>query len=51
MIVAGPIGRLVDSPSRRELIAKCPEHGRQPYNDPNKRPPFRQRGGEPSESG
>jgi hypothetical protein len=51
MIVAGPIGRLVDGPSRREVIAKWPEHGRRPYNDPNKRPLVRQRCGEPSESG
>ena len=32
----------MDSPSHEELIAKCPVHGRRPYNDPEKRPPFRQ---------
>ncbi|HEV2127850.1 MAG TPA: hypothetical protein VGR22_04440 [Thermomicrobiales bacterium] len=33
----------MDSPSPEELIAKCPVHGHRPYNDPDKRPPFRQR--------
>lgn len=42
-IVPGPAGPFVDSPSREELIAKCPVHGHRPYNDPDKRPPFRQR--------
>lgn len=42
-IVPGPAGPFVDSPSPEELIAKCPVHGHRPYNDPDKRPPFRQR--------
>jgi hypothetical protein len=25
-------------PNRAELIAKCPLHGRRPYNDPNLKP-------------
>ena len=33
----------MNSPSHEELIAKCAVHGRRPYNDPEKRPPFRQR--------
>ena len=26
-------------PNRAELVAKCPVHGRHPYNDPDRRPP------------
>jgi hypothetical protein len=42
-ILSGPHG-LGDAmePSRQELVAKCPDHGRRPYNDPDRKPPFRQ---------
>lgn len=44
---AGYIGRVgggrdVIEPAREELVAKCPVHGKRPYNDPNRLPPYRQ---------
>lgn len=33
---------LVREPTREELVAKCPVHGRRPFNDPDREPPFRQ---------
>jgi hypothetical protein len=41
-IVGRSAGPLVIEPGREELIAKCPVHGHRPYNDPDRRPPFRQ---------
>lgn len=35
-------GRGVIEPAREELVAKCPVHGHRPYNDPDRRPPYRQ---------
>jgi hypothetical protein len=32
-------GAISTPPGRAELIAKCPEHGRRPYNDPDRLPP------------
>ncbi len=35
-------GRDVIEPAREELVAKCPVHGKRPYNDPERLPPYRQ---------
>lgn len=31
-------GVISTPPNRAELIAKCPVHGRRPYNDPDRKP-------------
>ena len=38
----GAGGRDVIEPAREELIAKCPVHGKRPYNDPDRPPSYRQ---------
>ena len=38
---AGPTGPAWMDPPREELIAKCPEHGRRPFNDPTLSSPRR----------
>lgn len=35
-------GRAVADPARDELAAKCPVHGKRPYSDPDRPPPYRQ---------
>ncbi|HEV8296566.1 MAG TPA: hypothetical protein VGQ20_04695 [Acidimicrobiales bacterium] len=32
------LGVISTPPNRHELIAKCPVHGRRPYNDPERKP-------------
>jgi hypothetical protein len=36
--VGGPAGPVWIEPTRDELIAKCPAHGRRPFNDPTRHP-------------
>jgi hypothetical protein len=40
-------GAISTPPNRAELIAKCPVHGRRPYNDPERTPPAEWIGDEP----
>lgn len=38
----GGAGPASAKPMRGELIAKCPVHGKRPYNDPDQKPSLRQ---------